>query len=926
MKRKRESSCSLAPLTAMLVSVGFLLHVGAPAHAAGAQASPRPSLEQVLTLDISVNGVKTGRWSLLDRNGILYAPKAAFAAWKVSPRPKAESVEHQGQIYLPLASVPGFEARILPKERRAAITFGKAELAATGESSPNASTAPALPTAPVVAAGALPGPPKRQSTQAAPASTPNSDRLIPLEVLVNSAAGGQWVFLERLGVLHATEEAFDEWRLVKRPSAASVRSGGQNYYALDAVPGFEARLNLANQSVSLVFSPSAFAATRLTNEALVRPALSPAEPAGFLNYDLSYTQANSASTGGTRDLGALVETGFSNRWGVVTSTYVGRGLTNADPLFPATWRRLETTFSRDFLDSGTSLRVGDSATRSGVAGRSVFFGGVQFGRNFGLIPGFVSQPKPTVSGTSSAPSTVELYVNDALRQVSSIPTGPFAIDNFPLLSGGGQARLVVRDLLGRETVLVTPFFSHGTLLEQGLMDWNVALGAVRRNQGTDNANYGQRFASGFARYGFTKTLTAEFNTDWGQDTKNVGLGLSWALPTLTLTQFALTQSQDKTAGQGTHWLLGAEQAGLQHGFSARAEGATAGYRQMGAEAIALSYRTQLSGNYTYSSERLGSLGLGVARIDAYSGGPLTSVSANYSTRLSAQNSLTLTATRVLGSSSGTAVGMSLQMPLGERIGASSTVTRRAGQTEVLVSANQSPKGETGHGWRATAGNRSAGVFSEAGYFYQGDRGSASADVSASKGQTTVRLNAQGGLVAVAGSAFITRRVDASFALVEVPGYANVGVQFQGSTLARTNASGIALLPRLAAYQSNSIQLDPAELPVSAELDNLEQIAVPAARGAVKVVFPVRSGRGALIKIVFSDQEPAPAGAQLELAGDKKEFFVARRGEAFVTGLQTKNTLTLRWNGASCTMPIELPPGSIDDIARVGPVLCAGIKR
>ena len=149
-------------------------------------------------------------------------------------------------------------------------------------------------------------------------------------------------------------------------------------------------------------------------------------------------------------------------------------------------------------------------------------------------------------------------------------------------------------------------------------------------------------------------------------------------------------------------------------------------------------------------------------------------------------------------------------------------------------------------------------------------------------QQTVRVGAQGGLVAIDGQLFASRRVQESFALVEVPGYADVGVGFQGNILARTNADGKTLVPRLQPYQANSIRLDPSELPISAELDSIEQIVVPGNRNGVIVKFPVRSGRGALIKIVFDDGQPAPAGAELELVGDKQEFFVARRGEAFVT--------------------------------------------
>ena len=40
-------------------------------------------------------------------------------------------------------------------------------------------------------------------------------------------------------------------------------------------------------------------------------------------------------------------------------------------------------------------------------------------------------------------------MNDVLRQVSNVPTGPFAIDNLPVLTGNGEARLVVRDLGSR---------------------------------------------------------------------------------------------------------------------------------------------------------------------------------------------------------------------------------------------------------------------------------------------------------------------------------------------------------------------------------------------------------------------------------------------------------------------------------------------
>jgi outer membrane usher protein len=271
-------------------------------------------------------------------------------------------------------------------------------------------------------------------------------------------------------------------------------------------------------------------------------------------------------------------------------------------------------------------------------------------------------------------------------------------------------------------------------------------------------------------------------------------------------------------------------------------------------------------------------------------------------------------------------GMMLLVPLDNRISANATVTRREGGTDAYAGASQGLGAEIGLGWRALAGQRADQSFGEGGLYYQGSKALLTADVNVTSDQQTARLGAQGALVLADGSLFATRQLHSSFAVVDVPGYQNVGVGFQSSVLTRTDASGRTLVPNLQPYRQNSIRLDPNELPISAELDSIEQTAVPMARSGVKVRFPVRSGRGALIRIRFADGEPAPAGAVVAIRGDDKEFYVARRGEAFVTGLQPSSVVSLRWKGESCDMTIELPPGTVDDIARVGPVVCAGVMR
>ena len=109
-----------------------------------------------------------------------------------------------------------------------------------------------------------------------------TERVLPMEVTVNSTKSGTWLFLERAGELYAPREAFEEWRVELGPSAPTVDFKGQPYSPLSAVQGFRSKVNFANQSVDLFFSPEAFSTLRMTKELLKRPVVSPVLPSVFL--------------------------------------------------------------------------------------------------------------------------------------------------------------------------------------------------------------------------------------------------------------------------------------------------------------------------------------------------------------------------------------------------------------------------------------------------------------------------------------------------------------------------------------------------------------------------------------------------------------------------------------------------------------------
>ena len=57
----------------------------------------------------------------------------------------------------------------------------------------------------------------------------------------------------------------------------------------------------------------------------------------------------------------------------------------------------------------------------------------------------------------------------------------------------------------------------------------------------------------------------------------------------------------------------------------------------------------------------------------------------------------------------------------------------------------------------------------------------------SQGQTTFRGSASGGVAFLGGSAFLSRRINDSFAVVQVPDYPGVGVYADNHLVGRTDA-------------------------------------------------------------------------------------------------------------------------------------------
>lgn len=757
----------------------------------------------------------------------------------------------------------------------------------------------------------------------APSAAPSAPALEPLiySIRVNGRAAGDVVLLRSAdGKLLARQADWDAWHLA-RPEQPRVIDG-EAYYALDDAPGFAIALDAQRQEAQLQFAPRAFARSVVNVRPYprVEPQLPPGL-GGFLNYDFTATRTAPEGAEATSQLGGLVETGLFNPRGVLTSQWLGRNLTDEAALGDTTPRdvvRLETTFTRDLPDTMQTLRLGDGVAGTGLWGRPVRFGGVRWHRNFATQPGFITLPQPSLAGETALPSVLDVYVDGLRRQTLEVPPGPFVVEDLPTVTGQGEVQVVVRDLLGREQVLTDSYIAGLRQLRAGLADWSYEVGAVREDFGLQSNEYGDAFAAGTHRYGFTDAFTGEARIEaQGSDLVAAGIGGTLALRRLAVVSNAVAFSHGPE-GSGV-----LNTVSLQHStrralsFGARLQAASEHFVQAGLAPGASVPERTVGANLGYALRPYGRVGLAyVERVERDTLPDFEAVTATFSTSWQ-RASITLLAIDRLEPTREWSVGVSLSMPFGRSrdiVGTAYRVRESAdgvgsSQVDARIQRGLTEHEDWGYRVLASRTEHDAGgetSRAEVGAAMNARHGSYALEAATVDETDTYRATVSGAVGALGGHAFASRKLTRSFAVVET-GAEDIELLVNNRVAGRTDADGVAVLPLLQPYQRNAVQVDATNVPMDVEVRSGEFVAAPYYRSGVLVPLDVRRTRSAVLVLRQRDGTPVPSGAVVRIAGRDAEAPVGKDGKAWLSGLAAgDNAIEVRWNGTRCAITFALP--------------------
>lgn len=694
---------------------------------------------------------------------------------------------------------------------------------------------------------------------------------------------------------------------------------------LDGIPGLQARYDALRQRllIDAPLSVLALPTTRLNQPDQASPTVTAPAPGMVLNYDLYASQDgdNSQLSVGT-DLRVF---GLGN--GVFNNSSVSRGHRNGDGGWQGESVRLDSRWQWSFPASAVTVTLGDTFTGFLSRSRPVRIGGVQIGRNFALQPYRITSPLPTLLGEAVVPSSVELYVNGMRQYSGEVPAGPFQLTTIPGISGAGTAHLVVTDAFGRVRMLDVPFYASQELLAEGLSDWSVSAGVVRRDYGLRSFAYASDpVISGNYRRGINDHFTFESHAEAGGNVVNAGIGGAWLLGRAGVIGLSHAVShagslRGSQSGVAYNWNNSRFNISLD---SQRTHG---DYRDIAAldgplppsisERALLGVITRQFGQFSVSHVRLAYPAdrnpHQTIRQSRYAG-------LYWTRRFATTCSVYFSYNRNLDDDRDENFHLGASIPLGRDRQASVSWQRNAGRDSAVVDVTRSIPGEGGFGWRlqARSGNASGGMV-EAGWL--NDRGRYSLGVAQMGGASHGYAQASGALVHMDGHTFIARDIDDAFAVVSTDGIVGVPVKLENRVIGYSNGNGVLLVSRLNAWQRNKLSIDPMDLPANLRVTDVDLLVTPGDRAGIRARFRITPVRAAIVILHDGAGSPLPLGSRVTVEGMAGvPTIVGYDGEAYLEALQARNRLHVETPNGVCHAGIDYP-GAADGIPRLGPVAC-----
>jgi outer membrane usher protein len=738
--------------------------------------------------------------------------------------------------------------------------------------------------------------------------------IVVLQLILNKDSKGEYfLVIAPDNDVWIKRQEFEKLGL-KTGLGGDVQFADETYVSLRSISGLEFNVNEEQVSLDITAAPTLFKEQGFDifykkpyNARFLK------DPSGFLNYSLYYDHKSEVPLFGVYgELGISV----SDYFGKSTFAYDKTG--EEEKIV-----RLMTNLTVNNRDNLRTIIVGDVPASSGASGPGTILGGINISKDFSMDPYFLRFPALNLSGTLETPSDIEVYSDDALVRKERLSPGNFSFNDVPATVGLGNARIIIKDVYGRESTISTPYYYTNRLLKKGLHEYSYSLGFIRKDLGVTSFTYGDPAFLSFHNYGISDQLKIGYAAEASKGLINLGPAATILIPNAGVLDalFSVSNSAGKAGFSGF----------LGYSFQSKKINANVSllynskeYSNISVKPSDEKARYAFSNAIGFGGEKTGFITMEWSGAEMYLKGKVSRTAVSYNKALTKQTTLFINATEIKDTETNDEVLAGIHMYLGKDILGHVSYTGGKDSEVKKIGVQKSLPAGNGYGFKADVEFKDS-VYTDNKLQYQGASGIYQLDLSNRIRNDGYSASVSGGIGYIDRSIFFSKPINDSFAKVKVDDLEGVRVYYYGNEAGRTNEKGDVIITGLRSFNDNRIDIESRDIPINYSIDSMTQYISPLFRSGSIVTFDVNRMQGIVGTVhILEDGKELPAEYKIifvQVNDRILEGSIGRDGEFYLENIpRGRHAAKIIQKGKDCIFDIIIPD-SEEMLVDVGKITC-----
>lgn len=190
-------------------------------------------------------------------------------------------------------------------------------------------------------------------------------------------------------------------------------------------------------------------------------------------------------------------------------------------------QRADTSMVHDFEKYQARLRLGDFFTKTQGFQSSLNSAGLQIQKQFSIYPERGSLSKRSAVIQVKQNSLMEVYVNEVFLNRFRVRTGPYNLNDIPMLYGRNKVKVILIDDFGGRDQFEVDLFYDEQILAEGVHNFSYQLGAPSYYIENEKHYYPNQMGSFFHQYGVNDRLTVSTQYQNYKTSRLLGAGFGF---------------------------------------------------------------------------------------------------------------------------------------------------------------------------------------------------------------------------------------------------------------------------------------------------------------------------------------------------------------------------------------------------------------